>query len=129
MDQLYTSLVTLLSVLQIFLFSWKASSTRVKHGIEAPQMHGHPDVDRAQRVHLNTMEQIIMFLPSLWLALPVLGDYYTSILGGVWLVGRQLYAHAYWADAAKRGTGMWVTFLAFIILFGAAAYGVAMQLI
>ncbi len=127
MEHNYTALVTLLSVLITFWFSTKVGSTRGE--IKAPATTGSPEFERAQRVHLNTVEQMIIFLPSLWLALPVLGDIYTAAIGAVWLVGRAMYAVAYWQDAAARSKGFMITFLSFLVLFIAAMYGVVMSLI
>ena len=102
-----------------------AAATDVYSGYTVPAVRRY----RSPTLFHDTTLFRSMFLPSLGLAMPVLGDHYTGIAGGVWLVGRQLYAHAYWADAEKRGTGMWITFVAFIERFCASAYGVATPLL
>lgn len=123
----YVSLVTLLSVFMTLWFSFKVGGKRGE--FKAPATTGNPEFERANRVHMNTVEQLVLFLPSLWLALPVLGDLYTAAIGGVWLVGRLIYAFAYWEDASKRSKGMMITFLSLMVLFVAAMYGVVMALL
>jgi glutathione S-transferase len=70
-----------------------------------------------------------MFLPAVFLAVPVLGDAVTAAIALVWSVGRIIYARAYFADAAKRGPGFGLTFLPTLILVGAAGYGAVRALI
>ena len=96
--------------------------------IKAPATTGTKEFERAFRVHMNTIEQTVMFLPSLWLALPVLGDVYTASIGGVWIVGRIMYAFEYWKDPDSRSLGFMITFLAFVALLGSALYGVVTAL-
>ena len=77
------AIVTGLAVLQSFLFAFLVGKERVKHGIHAPAMSGNPDFDRAFRVHANTVEQLVIFLPGLWM----FGYYVNAMIGaGVNLV-------------------------------------------
>lgn len=117
----YVSLVTLLAVVLNVWFATKVSLTRGK--IKAPAITGSPEFERAQRVHMNTIEQTVVFLPSLWLAVSVFGDLYTALIGGVWIIGRVLYARAYWADK-NRGFGFNLTFMPSLVLLIIALYSV-----
>ena len=117
----FTPLVTLLAVFLTLYMSTKVGSMRRE--VKAPATTGNEAFERANRVHLNTVEQMVLFLPSLWLALPALGDHYTAGLGGVWLVGRILYARGYMDEPSKRSTGMWLTFLSMMALWVAALAG------
>jgi len=51
-------------------------------------MSGEPEFDHAFRVHGNTMEQLVLFVPLLWLGATVLGDAIAATIGVVWIVGR-----------------------------------------
>ncbi len=118
----FTPLVTLLAVFLTLFLSMKVGGLR--KDVPAPAVTGSEAFERANRVHLNTVEQLVLFLPSLWLALPALGDQYAAGLGGVWLVGRILYARAYTKDPKTRGQGMMLTFLSTLALWIAALAGV-----
>ena len=39
---------------------------RQKHKVLAPAESGHEQFERMNRVHLNTAEQLIVFIPALW---------------------------------------------------------------
>ncbi len=89
---------------------------RGKHKILAPAMTGHPDFERAVRIQQNTIEQLVMFVPAVWIFGLVINPLWAAGLGLVWSVGRVLYALAYAKDPAKRGAGFLIAFAALGIL-------------
>lgn len=107
----FTALVTLAALSLTFILSGFAGAMRGKHGVKAPATTGHPEFEKAFRVHANTVEQLVLFLPLLWLSTAVVGDVWASLAGLVWVIGRVIYARAYLADPAKRGPGMMITVL------------------
>jgi glutathione S-transferase len=125
-----STIITILAVLMLFYTSVPVGRARGKHGIKAPAMTGHEDLERAVRVHMNTLEQFAIFIPLLWAATM----YFTLIgwlvpaLGLVWIVGRFLYMQAYLADPAKRSTGFTITILSSAGLLVLSVIGVAMAL-
>ena len=63
-------LVALVTVVALMLFAWqgfRVGSARSRYGVEAPATTGHPDFERHFRVQANTLEGLVLFLPSLWL--------------------------------------------------------------
>ena len=62
----YTAIVTVLILLQLFWFAFLVGRQRAKHGIKAPATVGHPEFERAFRAHQNTVEQLVIFLPGMW---------------------------------------------------------------
>jgi glutathione S-transferase len=117
----WVTLVTVAALLLYFAFSIRCVVERVKHKIPAPAMTGHPALERALRVQGNTLEWLPIFLPSLWLFALYGNDRTAALLGLLWIVGRLVYALAYWADK-KRGPGFAIQALAtFILMFGAVA--------
>ena len=120
----YTALVTAASVVLTFVLSMRVGKMRQEHGVDAPATSGHPEFERANRIHQNTIEQIVLFLPLLWLGLYVLGDALTGLIGAVWVVGRIVYANAYTRDPAARQIGMLITFLPTVALLLATLWGV-----
>ena len=117
----YVSLVTLLVVVLNIWFGAKVGMTRGE--IKAPATTGSPEFERAQRVHMNTVEQMVAFLPCLWLSVPVIGDEFSALIGGVWVLGRVLYARAYWVGK-NRSLGFNLTFMPTVALLIIALYGV-----
>jgi glutathione S-transferase len=127
---LLSAIITVLAVLMLFYTSVPVGRARGKHGIKAPSITGHEDMDRAVRVHMNTLEQFAIFLPLLWVATV----YFTLIgwlvpaIGLVWIVGRFIYMQAYLADPAKRSTGFSITILSSAGLLVLSVIGVVMAL-
>ncbi len=91
-------------------------SARRKHGVKAPATTGPDDFNRVYRAHVNTLEQMAMMLPVLWVFALAVGDRWAALLGLVWIVGRIHYVFGYTSAANKRGAG-------FMIAFGALAVG------
>jgi glutathione S-transferase len=79
-------------------------------------------------VHQNTLEWLPTFLVSLWLCALYLSDVGAAVLGGVWLVGRVLYAVGYSRAVEGRLPGFFVQSSACVLLFVGAAVGVVMHL-
>ena len=124
-----TTLAILVAVIVFFSLSLVVGQARAKYGVPAPATSGHPDFDRRNRVQMNTLEQLVMFLPAIFLAAPVLGDAVAAGIGLLWSIGRIVYARAYYVDAAKRGPGFGITVLATLVLVVAAGYGAIMTLV
>jgi glutathione S-transferase len=123
---LWTAIVTLLIGLFYFYTGFRVGNLRAKHGIVAPATSGHPEFDRAYRVQLNTLEQMGIFLPFLWVAAfyPVGWAWLAPLIGFIWLIGRIVYMRGYMADPTKRLTGAMMGGLTSIVLFIVAATGV-----
>ncbi|MEP6897187.1 MAG: MAPEG family protein [Rhodanobacter sp.] len=118
------ALVTLLTVLLSLGTVFAVGRAREKYGIKAPAVSGHPIFERAYRVQMNTLENTVMFLPTLWLAANYGFTGWAGIAGLVWLVGRIWYAVAYLGDAGKRGPGYLVSMLGLAALLLMACIGV-----
>jgi glutathione S-transferase len=109
---LYTALVTCLAVLFYFYASIRVGMARETFGIKAPATTGNPDFERVFRVHMNTLEWMPIFLPSLWLFAIYISDIAAAALGLVWIAGRILYMTGYSQAAEKRSIGFGVQWLA-----------------
>lgn len=124
-----TSLATVLALLVYFVLGMQVGKARGTYGVAAPAMTGHIEFDKRNRVHMNTLEQMVLFLPLMWLSTPVLGDCYAAIAGLVWSIGRVVYARGYYAEASKRGTGFMIGLLATVVVLGATIYCIVTTLI
>jgi glutathione S-transferase len=118
---LYLVIITLLSLLVYFWLSLRVGQGRGKYGIEAPATTGNEDFERLYRAHINTLEWLPIYLPSLWLFAQLWGNaLLASALGLVWIIGRIMYGLGYAKAAGSRSMGFLVQALATaVLLFGA----------
>jgi hypothetical protein len=101
----YVYLVMVLVLIEYMVFGGIVGYMRGKHDVKAPATTGPPEFERAFRVHMNTLEGLVVFLPGLWLFGTFSNPVIAAALGLIGIVGRAIYAHGYLADAARRGTG------------------------
>jgi uncharacterized membrane protein YecN with MAPEG domain len=104
-------IVTVLLLLQYSWFGIQVGAVRGKQGLKAPAMTGAPEFDRMFRVHYNTMEQLVMFLPLMWLFAHYVNALWAAGFGVVFFVGRFIYKVEYLKDPASRAPGFAMTFL------------------
>jgi len=115
-SHIYVGIVTLLAVLVYFWMATQVARTRSKVGIFAPVMTGDPLLERTIRAHVNTLEWLPIFLPSLWLAALYWSDRIAAIAGLVWVVGRIIYFVGYRMDASRRRYGFFIQVSAVAVL-------------
>jgi glutathione S-transferase len=125
----YTELVMILALLVYLWTIIKVGSARGAHKIPAPAMDGPPEFQRVIRVQMNTVEQLVLFLPALWLFATSWGDMYAAILGVLWPIGRLLYARGYYAQAEKRGPGFLISFFTSAVLLLGGLIGITMTML
>lgn len=118
-----TVIVTSLALLVNIYFSMRVGKARGRYGVNAPAIEGPEEFNRLNRIHQNTIEQSVLFLPSLWLFYAVFHTVWGAVIGLIWVVGRFVYARAYEKDPAKRGPGMMLTFGASLALLLSALLG------
>ena len=61
----FTALVILASLAQYLFFSVRVGMARGKYAVEAPATSGNESWERLFRVQMNTLEQLIVFIPAL----------------------------------------------------------------
>ncbi len=114
---LYVGFVTSLALALYFGTCLMVGMARGKFGVKAPATTGNADFERYFRVQMNTLEQIVIFLPSLWMFAAVSGrPKLAALFGLVWVAGRALYAKDYYQAAERRGKGFVISMLATVIL-------------
>ena len=129
MSHHYTEAATLLTLLVYLVVSLNVARARGKYGVKAPYVTGNEHFERAYRVQMNTLEQMVFFLPSMWLYSLLLTDKGAAVGGLIWVIGRVIYSVSYVRNPASRGVGFTISFIAAIGLFLGAAYGVVKALI
>jgi glutathione S-transferase len=99
--------LTILALLQFFYFGMLVGRARGLYGVKAPAMSGNEVFERYFRVQMNTLEQLMLLLPTLWIAsaFSFIAYYWLALIGVVYLIGRFIYLRAYVADPDKRSIG------------------------
>ena len=123
------AVITGVILVQYYVLMMMVGAARAKTGIEPPKMDGDPLLERAVRIQANTLEQIVVVIPALWIFATYLSSDVAAGLGLVFVVGRVLYAQAYRADPKKRTMGFMLGFLATMVLLGGSLYGAIMAAI
>ena len=111
-----TVIITFLALAQFILFGVQVGSLRAKHGVKAPATTGHDEFERMNRVHVNTMEQLVVFLPALWLHAQYSNPLWGAIIGLVYIVGRFVYRAEYLKDPGSRSPGFSMSIVPSIVL-------------
>lgn len=125
---IWTALTTWAALALYAVVGGIVGRARGKYGVEAPAVHGDPAFERAFRVQQNTLEQIVLFLPALWLFAWFVSGGWASVIGLIWIAGRAWYAKSYYADAAKRGPGFGLAGMATIVLMIGSVAGIVVAL-
>lgn len=120
-------IVTLLATVVYLGLAMRVGILRGTLGIQAPATSGHPQFERAYRVHLNTAEQYIAFLPLFWMATLTFHTYYwlPAAFGAAFLLARLFYARLYMRAPATRIPGAFLTMLTQVGLLVLSVIGVA----
>lgn len=122
------AIVTLLALLLFVYSALAVGMARKKYGVAAPATSGHAEFEVVYRVQMNTLEQLVLFLPALWLFSDYVSPLWAGILGLVWLVGRVLYAVSYIKNPKSRGPGFMISFIASMLLLLGTAVAVVMRI-
>ncbi|MEG3918800.1 MAPEG family protein [Microcoleus sp. T3_A4] len=126
---LWPSLITVSALILYFVVTINVGRARFKYKVSPPQMTGNQDFERVVRVQQNTLEQMILFLPSLWLFSQFISPIWGAGIGAVWIIGRILFAWGYYQAAEKRAAGFGISTLATLALLGGSLTGIIMSLL
>lgn len=123
------ALVTVLALIEVMVFGFQVGQARQRYKIEAPATSGHPIFERYNRVHQNTIEQLIVFVPLVWIFATNVHAPTAVALGLLFVIGRAIYAAGYVRDPARRGTGAIITFAVLAVLALGSLAGAIWQLL
>ena len=105
------AIITVLILIQTLFFGFEVGKARGKYNIKAPAVSGDEMFDRHYRIHQNTIEQIIIFIPSLWLFGYFVNNNVAAALGVLFIIGRLVFRNAYLKNPASREIGFMMGFL------------------
>ena len=126
MELVYVTIM--LALLEYMVMGGLVGFARAKYKIAAPAMTGHPEFERTNRVHVNTLENLIIFVPSVWIFGAYVSAQWAAILGFLFVVARPIYAVGYLRAAEKRHIGASITGLVEIVLVVGSLVGLARAL-
>lgn len=128
-------LIVMLALIQYIVFAMQVGNARRQYGIKAPAMSGHPVFERHLRVQMNTLEQLIIFIPAIFSyaylanSLGWAGQEIAAFLGVIFLIGRALYARAYVKEPLTRSVGFLMSFAPCALLIGGSLVCVLLTVI
>lgn len=121
----YVHIVVCLALAEFLYFAIAVAGARGRYKVAAPAVTGNEIFERYFRVQMNTLEQLIVFVPAIILFAQYLSPHIAAALGAVFLIGRLVYFFTYVKDPKKRELGYVLSFLPTVILLGGAIFGAA----
>ena len=109
-----TSLI--LNILLILIFSLWVGRCRKKYHSPPPEIGDNIKLQIANRIHYNSLELFILFLPLFTIFVAFYGDFYGAIVGFLFLIARIIFALGYWKNPSYRSFGSIPSFITIIIL-------------
>jgi len=97
--------VIALALIEFFLFGWAVARARVSCHVPAPATTGNELFERYFRVQMNTLEQLVIFIPSILMFGRYVSAWLAAALGLLFVLGRVVYFFGYVKSAPGRHPG------------------------
>jgi glutathione S-transferase len=120
----YVQLIIVLALIEFVLFGYAVGGARTRYQVPAPATSGHEVFERYFRAHMNTLEQLVVFLPSIWLFAHYINAWIAVALGALFIIGRALYFRGYVQSAQTRHAGFMISAIPNVTLLVGALIGV-----
>jgi uncharacterized MAPEG superfamily protein len=112
-------IIICVALFEYIFFAMKVGFSRNKLGVKAPAMSGNPQWERLNRIHQNTLEVYLIFIPSIIGFAHYISINWACILGCTVLVARVIFYIGYKKSAKKRMLGVFMTSIAnYTLLIG-----------
>jgi len=125
----YVHIVLALALCEFFLFCVAVAGARATYHVPAPATTGHAVFERYFRVQMNTLEQLVIFVPSIILFGVYVSPWLAAALGLVFIIGRAVYFRGYVRAAEGRHRGFLLSVIPNLTLLGGGLLGAAWQLL
>jgi glutathione S-transferase len=125
----WVHLVLGLALLEFFVFGWEVARARGRYNVVAPAVSGHAVFERYFRVQMNTLEQLIVFVPSLLVFAHYLNPLIAAALGALFIIGRALYFKGYVNAPERRSLGFLLSAVPTLALLIGALIGAARAIV
>ena len=112
-----------LALAQFVFFCFAVGKARGTYKVPAPATTGNEMFERYFRVQMNTLELLVVFVPSIVLFGQYFGSYLGTALGVIYLIGRLIYFTSYVKDPKSRSVGYGLSALPVFVLLGGAIFG------
>jgi uncharacterized membrane protein YecN with MAPEG domain len=112
-----------LALVEFFVFGWAVGRARTRYQVPAPATTGNPVFERYFRAQMNTLEQLVIFLPALLLFAYYLNPYIAAALGALFVIGRALYFRGYVHSPEQRHVGFALAGIPTLVLLVGGIYG------
>jgi uncharacterized MAPEG superfamily protein len=100
-----------LALFEYIFFAMKVGFSRRKFGIIAPSMTGNLEWERLNRIHQNTLEIYMIFIPSIIGFAYYVDELWATVIGAFVLVARIIFYLGYKESHKKRMLGVFMTSL------------------
>ena len=125
----YVHIVIALALLEFFLFGVAVARARATYRVMAPATAGHEVFERYFRVQMNTLEQLVIFVPSILMFGVYVNAWLAAALGLTFIVGRAVYFVGYVRAAEGRHLGFVLSAVPNLVLLGGGLAGAAWWLL
>ncbi|MDG2070564.1 MAG: MAPEG family protein [Pseudomonadales bacterium] len=122
-------LVTLAAILEYMFFTFQVGLARGRYEVAAPATTGNAEWERYFRVQQNTVEQLIVFLPALWIFSTYVDPMIGAGIGMLFVIGRPIYYRSYIKAPKTRTVGFLMGYIANAVLMLGSIGGVIYRMI
>ena len=116
-------LAIILALIEFIVFGFAVGRARVRYHVPAPATSGNEVFERYFRVQMNTLEQLVIFLPSILLFAHYFSAYLAAALGALFIIGRALYFRSYVKEPKSREPGFMLSLIPNLVLLIGAMIG------
>ena len=82
----YVTLVVIIALFEYVFFTMRTGKARMDSGLKAPAVTGDEMFERFFRVQQNTLEQIVVFIPSIYICATYLNEPVAAVIGLLFIV-------------------------------------------
>jgi glutathione S-transferase len=112
-----------LALVQFLYFLLAVGKARATCKVPAPATTGNEVFERYFRVQMNTLELLVIFVPSILLFGQYISPFIAAALGVVYIIGRFVYFSSYVKEPKSRSLGYGLSALPIMVLLAGAIIG------